>query len=165
MACTICASFVSDWLVRPMRNDELLYNLIHHRRLSHMIHEIIPMFNRFLQDISNMQIEMALLTMQIDIDMSDKTEPEEIYKIAWTSIGKWCRFVSDEFNMVEVLLKENCVFKDKGTESIDIWIGYCVCNLTCVKGVHQEHLQGKEVLLKKISGVSTKPDIFDELYN
>jgi hypothetical protein len=160
--CDICAAFVSDWLVRPMRNDEILYKDIHHKRLSNMIHEIIPIFNRFLDEISTIQIEMAQMIMQIDISLADKG-PEEIHKVAWTSIGKWCRFVAeDEFNTVEVLLQENCVFKDKTPEFIDIWIGYCMCNLTSVKGIHREHLQGKEVLLKQIVSI---PESFDELYN
>jgi len=167
MACNVCASFVSDWLVRPMRNDELLYKDIHHRRLLHMIHEIIPIFNRFLQEISTIQIEMAQMTMNIDIALANKTEPEEIQKIAWTSIGKWCRFVSDDFETVDILLQENCVFKNKSPEFIDIWVGYCICNLTCVKGVHHEHLQGKhQLLLKQMVSVGIpETKEFDELYN
>jgi hypothetical protein len=133
-----------------------------------MIHEIIPIFNRFLQEVSNIQIEMALMTMQIDIALADKTDPEEIQKIAWLSVGKWCRFVSDDFDTVDILLHENCVFKDKRPEFVDIWLGYCICNLTCVKEVHREHLQGKhQLLLKQMVGIipETKEVEFDELYN
>lgn len=169
MSCNICASFVSDWLLRPMRNDEILYEAIHHRRLSRMIHEVIPIFTRFLEQVSNIQIEMAHMTMQIDIALADKG-PDEIHKVAWTSIGKWCRFVAeDDFKMVDILLQENCVFKDKTPEFLDIWIGYCICNLTCVKDVHREHLQGKHQLLFKqmvtLSVIPETKDIFDELYN
>lgn len=151
-----------------MRNDDILYKDIHHKRLSYTIHEIIPIFNRFLQEVSNIQIEMALMTMNIDIALADKTEPEEIQKIAWKSIGKWCKFLSeDEFNTIDIILQENCVFKDKTPEFLDIWIGYCMCNLTCVKDVHREHLEGKhQLLLKQMVGhIPETNDIIDELYN
>jgi hypothetical protein len=149
-----------------MRNDELLYEAIHHRRLSHIIHEIIPIFTRFLEQVSNIQIEMAQMTMNIDVALADKTEPEDIHKVAWTSIGKWCKFVSDDFQTVDILLQENCVFKDKSPEIIDIWIGYCICNLTSVKDVHREHLQGKhQLLLKQMVGAIPETKEFDELYN
>jgi hypothetical protein len=154
-----------------MRNDELLYKDIHHKRLSYTIHEIIPIFDRFLQEISTIQLEMAQMTMNIDIAMADKEEPEDIDRVAWTSIGKWFRFIAeDEYNMVEVLLQENCVFKDKRPECIDIWIGYCICNLSCVKDVHREHLEGKhQLILKRMVGVipETKEMEFDidDLYN
>jgi hypothetical protein len=165
MACEICASYVSDWLLRPMRFDEILYKDIHHKRLSNMIHEIIPIFNRFLQEISIIQIEMALMIMNVDISLEDAKEPEEIHKVAWTSIGKWCRFVSDDFNTVEVLLQENCIFKDKSPEFINIWIGYCMCNLTSVKEIHQEHSEARHLLLLKQMPTVIQTDIFDELYN
>ena len=151
-------------MLRPMRNDELLYKDIHHRRLSHMIHEIIPIFTRFLEQVSNIQIEIAQMTMQIDIALADKTEPKEIHKVAWTSIGKWCRFISDDFETVDILLQEACVFKDKRSEFINMWIGYCMCNLTCVKNVHREHLEGKhQLLMKRMLIPETKE--FDDLYN
>jgi hypothetical protein len=131
-----------------------------------MIHEIIPIFTRFLQQVSTIQIEMAQMTMQIDIALADIKEPEELHKIAWMSIGKWCRFVAeDEFKTVEILLQENCVFKDKRPEIIDIWIGYCICNLTCVKDIHREHLQGKHQLLLKQMLAIPETKEFDELYN
>jgi hypothetical protein len=153
-----------------MRKDELLYNEIHHRRLSYTIHEIIPIISRFLQEVSTIQIEMGVMTMQIDIALSEKTEPEEIQKIAWMSIGKWFSFVAeDEFNTIDILLQENCVFKNKGSEIIHIWIGYCISNLTFVKDIHREHLEGKRLVLKRMVGVipETKEMDFniDDLYS
>jgi hypothetical protein len=129
-----------------------------------MIYQVIPIFTRFLEQVSNIQIEMAHMTMNIDIALANKG-PDEIHKVAWTSIGKWCRFVAeDDFKTVEILLQENCVFKDKGPEILDIWFGYCICNLTCVKDIHREHLQGKGLLLKQMLAIPETKE-FDELYN
>ena len=154
--------------MRPMRNDELLYKDIHHTRLLHSMPEILPIFTRFIESLSPWLLEMGIASMKIDLALNDDKNPDVLQILCWKSIAKWCNMSGDNtFKEINIILQEHCVFKNKDPEFTNIWIGYCISSVSCVKGIHREHLQGKHLLLlKKMPNViiETKDDMYKDLY-
>ena len=165
MTCQICASFVNDWMMRPFRPDDILYKEIHHHRLGHVIPKAIPILSRFFEEISDFQLEMALGNMKIDIILTHSEDPVVIERAAWSSVGKWFSMF-DEFEEIAILLEEHCVFKGDIYAGTDAWLGYCLCNLACVKDVHREHSRTKRISDDPVGSDSPKRvlTIEEELY-
>lgn len=165
MTCQICASFVHDWMMRPFRPDDILYKDIYHRRLSHVTPKAVPILARFLEEISEFQLEMALANMKIDIILTHSEDPVVIERAAWSSVGKWFS-IFDEFEEIAILLEEHCVFKGDIYAVTDAWLGYCLCNLACVKDVHREHSGTRRISDDPIGpvGHASPKTIEEELY-
>lgn len=149
--------------MRPFRPDDILYKEIHHHRLRQVIPKAIPILSRFFEKISDFQLEMALGNMKIDIILTHSEDPVVIERAAWSSVGKWFSMF-DEFEEIAILLEEHCVFKGDIYAGTDAWLGYCLCNLVCVKDVHREHSGTKRISDDPVGSESGAKTIEEELY-
>jgi hypothetical protein len=151
MECDMCAGFIFDWCKRPMRPDNILFKDIHHGRLARAMDEITPIFVRFMQEVLCIHLEMGLLMIKYDFQ-------EDGEKGRWESLTLWFEMSdSNVFEEIKLLLQEHCVFKDKSLRFCNIWIGFCITNLACVKGIHSEHLKGRRDLMHILCPGVSKP--------
>lgn len=138
----MCAGFIFDWCKRPMSPDNVLFKDIHHRRLARAMDEITPILIRFIQEIPCIHLEMGLLMIKYDFH-------SDCEKGRWESLTRWFETSdSNVFEEIKLLLQEHCVFKDKSAQFCNVWIGFCISNLACVKGIHSEHLKGRNHLMR-----------------
>jgi len=128
-----------------------------------VIPKAIPILSRFFEEISDFQLEMALGNMKIDIILTHSEDPVVIQRAAWSSVGKWFSMFA-EFEEIDILLEEHCVFKGDIYAGTDAWLGYCLCNLACVKDVHREHSGTKRISDDPVGSDRIAKTIEEELY-
>jgi len=146
MACSICHSYIYDYMMLPMRPDNILFKQVHAKRLQKIIPDLVVIFERFFAKLSDFEFSVAAFIVEKDAVSEDENE---LSLSAYRSMAKWFK-MNNDYGLAKVLIYENCITKNPN-ELIGFWLS----ELFVVKEIHMEHSKSQ-----------TKPDtnIVDELY-
>lgn len=132
-SCSICHSYIHDYMMRPMSPDDILFNEVHQVRIQKVIPEFIQIFERFFARLSDFEFSVAAFI--IDTDAGKIMEKDEnVLKIcAYRSMAKWFK-MNDDYGLAKVLIYEHCI-----TKNPDDLIGFWLSELFVIKEIHMEH--------------------------
>lgn len=139
MKCTICASYIEDCVKRNLRVDDILYSEIHPHRLTRILPEIIYVFQRYFETVSEYHMSVTGLIVNVDLQSAVDASNIEKCRIIWKSITRWCKAVPNEFGIIEELFKDHYICKKDVADQL---IGYWLNQIHFIHEIHKEHETG-----------------------
>jgi hypothetical protein len=153
--CTVCESFMTDWLCIPLVKSDYLYDKIHYKRLKRMAKELVKEFCRIQIKINPIIEYMLIKNMNknkgqiikeiVPDDFPHELLPECIW-ISTTNLAYFKTFDQTDFktdiDYICTRLKEECVCKHD--DFIYEFIGNCLQHIMLhLPILHQEHCKTK----------------------
>ena len=137
-SCAICHSYIHDYMMRPMRPDDILFNEVHRVRIQKVIPEFIQIFERFFARLSDFEFSVAAFIIDTDAGKIMEKDENVLKRCAYRSMSKWFKMLDSDYRLAKVLIYENCITK-KPKELIGFWLS----ELFVVKEIHMEHSRRK----------------------
>jgi hypothetical protein len=132
--CAICHGYIHDYMNRPMRPDDLLFKIVHHKRLQKVIPDFIEIFERFFGRLSEFEFSVAACMIDTDAIASLEKDENALRILAYKSMAKWFKMLDNDYGLAKMLIYENCITK-KANELIGFWLS----ELFVIKEIHMEH--------------------------
>ena len=132
--CAICKAYIHDYMMRPMRSDDLLFKYVHKKRLQKVIPDFIEIFERFFSRLSDFEFSVAACMIDTDAIASLETDENALRILAYKSMAKWFKMLDNDYGLAKMLIYENCISK-KASELIGFWLS----ELFIIKEIHMEH--------------------------
>jgi len=183
MQCEKCLCFFTDWLNKDLETANLLHAHINKKRLSRVIHYIIPIIYRIFYKMNEDTIDTIYYLIHLEnsgFNLEINDDGVKIKEIGlnetWFETSKICKmYAREDIQTIETIMEDAYVCKK---EYISQWIGYCLFNLLAYgTEIHIDHSGGfkikEDVISSRISlreeeeAVSPQVSItiHDELYD
>jgi hypothetical protein len=149
--CTICESFMTDWLLIPLVQSDYLFDKIHYKRLKRIAKELAKEFCQIQKKINPLveymmtrnieKYKQQIIKEIVPDDFPQELLPECIW-ISTNNIAYFKSFDATDFktdiDYICVRLEEDCVCKH--IDFVYEFVGYCLQHaMLHLPNLHQEH--------------------------